>query len=146
LIRRAQAADVPAVERLVCEAYAKYEALIGKPAGPVFDDYGRRQEAGVLWVLHDETGLAGSLVLLPEADHLLLDNVAIAPLRQGRGHGRRLMEFAEAEAARQGYREIRLYTHVVMAENVALYQRRGFEITGRGTEAGYERIFMRKII
>jgi GNAT superfamily N-acetyltransferase len=145
-IRLGSTADIGAAERIVRAAYARYEKLIGKPAGPVSDDYARRAADGVLWVLVDETGIAGILVLLPRVDHLLLDNVAVAPERQRRGYGRRLMAFAEAEAVRQGHREIRLYTHAVMAENIALYGRLGYEVTGRGTQAGYDRVFMRKQI
>jgi hypothetical protein len=40
--------------------------------------------------------------------------------------------------------EIRLYTHERMIENQRLYQGIGYEETGRGYEAGYDRIFMRK--
>jgi ribosomal protein S18 acetylase RimI-like enzyme len=145
-IRLGRAADAAAAERIVGAAYAKYERLIGKPAGPVLDDYARRAAEGTLWVLVDETGPAAVLVLLPGEDHLLLDNIAVAPDRQGLHHGRRLMAFAESEAARRGHREIRLYTHAVMAENVAFYERLGYETTGRGRQAGYDRIFMRKII
>jgi hypothetical protein len=45
---------------------------------------------------------------------------------------------------RRGYREIRLYTHQTMVENQLLYTSIGYEETGRGTEAGYDRVFMRK--
>lgn len=145
-IRPARPGDVEHAERIVRAAYARYEKAIGKPAGPVFDDYARRADSGELWVLVDETGIAGVLVLLQRPDHLLLDNVAVAPHRQRQGHGRRLVAFAEAEAARRALPEIRLYTHVVMKENVSLYQRLGYEITGRGTEAGYDRVFMRRYI
>ena len=58
--------------------------------------------------------------------------------------GRRLLAFAEAEALRRGYREIRLYTHQTMVENQRLYASIGYVETGRGTEAGYDRVFMRK--
>jgi hypothetical protein len=54
------------------------------------------------------------------------------------------MAFAEAEALRRGYREIRLYTHQKMVENQRLYASIGYEETGRGTEAGYESVFMCK--
>ena len=97
-----------------------------------------------VWVIEDESGLAGVIVLLPRPHHLLLDNVAVAPTRQGSGLGRRLLAFAEAEAVRRGYREIRLYTHQTMTENQRLYAAIGYEETGRGTEAGYDRVFMRK--
>jgi hypothetical protein len=45
---------------------------------------------------------------------------------------------------RRGYREIRLYTHQTMVENQRLYASIGYQETGRGTEAGYDRVFMRK--
>jgi hypothetical protein len=48
------------------------------------------------------------------------------------------------EALRRGYREIRLYTHETMVENQRLYAAIGYEETGRGSEAGYNRVFMRK--
>jgi ribosomal protein S18 acetylase RimI-like enzyme len=75
---------------------------------------------------------------------MLLDNIAVVPERQGSGLGRRLLAFAEAEALRHGYREIRLYTHQTMIENQRLYAAIGYRETGRGTEAGYDRVFMRK--
>jgi ribosomal protein S18 acetylase RimI-like enzyme len=86
----------------------------------------------------------GLVVLLQEDDHVLLDNVAVDPSSQGRGVGRALMAFAEEEARRRGFREIRLYTHQLMHENVALYPHLGYEETGRGEQAGYARVFFRK--
>ena len=75
---------------------------------------------------------------------LLLDNVAVAPSAQGKGHGQALVAFAEAEAQRRRLREVRLYTNVLMAENLALYGRLGFRETGRVSEKGYERVYMAK--
>ena len=54
------------------------------------------------------------------------------------------MAFAEAEARRHGWREIRLYTHVLMTENQALYCRLGYAETHRVTEHGFERVYMSK--
>ena len=45
---------------------------------------------------------------------------------------------------RQGYRELRLYTHETMIENQRLYAKIGYEETGRRTEVGFERVFLRK--
>jgi ribosomal protein S18 acetylase RimI-like enzyme len=95
-------------------------------------------------VLEEGSVIAGIIVLLPATDYLLLDNVAVSPARQGLGLGRRLLAFAEAEALRRGYSEIRLFTHQTMVENQRLYASIGYEETGRGTEAGYDRVFMRK--
>ena len=82
--------------------------------------------------------------MLPATDYLLLDNIAVSPARQGSGLGRRLLAFAEAEAVRRGYCEIRLYTHQTMVENQRLYASIGYKETVRGTEAGYGRVFMGK--
>jgi hypothetical protein len=38
-IRPADAADLPEVERIVRDSYSKYIARIGKPPGPMLDDY-----------------------------------------------------------------------------------------------------------
>jgi ribosomal protein S18 acetylase RimI-like enzyme len=103
-----------------------------------------RVSEGVVWLIEEASTIAGILVLLPKPDHLLLDNIAVSPSHQGRGFGRRLLEFAEAEALRQGYQEVRLYTHETMTENQRLYAAIGYKETCRGTEAGYERVFMRK--
>jgi GNAT superfamily N-acetyltransferase len=143
-IHAATAADASVIEQIVEQAYRHYIPRIGKPPGPMLDDYNARVSAGVVWVIEEGAAIAGIIVLLPRPDHLLLDNIAVVPARQGAGLGRRLLAFAEAEAVRRGYREIRLYTHQTMTENHRLYAAIGYEETGRGTEAGYERVFMRK--
>jgi GNAT superfamily N-acetyltransferase len=143
-IRPATVADVSEVAQVVEQAYRHYISRMGRPPGPMLDDYSARVSEGVVWVIEEDTTIVGILVLLPKPDHLLLDNIAVAPARQGLGLGRRLLTFAEAEAMRRDYHEIRLYTHETMAENQRLYAAIGYEETGRGTEAGYERVFMRK--
>jgi len=143
-IRAAAAADVSVIGQIVDQTYRHYIPRIGKPPGPMLDDYAARVSEGVVWVIEEGSTIAGIIVLLPRPGYLLLDNIAVAPARQGAGLGRRLLAFAEAEAVRRGYREIRLYTHQTMTENQRLYAAIGYEETGRGTEAGYERVFMRK--
>jgi ribosomal protein S18 acetylase RimI-like enzyme len=144
VIRRAEPQDRQAVEDIVHAAYAMYVERIGKPPGPMLDDYGALIAQGAVSVLGADEVIAAIIVLLPKPDHLLLDNIAVRPDRQGQGLGRRLIEFAENEARRLGYRELRLYTHEKMTENIALYRRLGFEETGRGHHAGYDRVFMTK--
>ncbi len=145
MIRLAQPADQAAVEAIVNAAYSPYVARIGKPPGPMLDDYRALIEAGAVSILEDAGRAAAAIiVLIPKLDHLLLDNIAVRPDRQGQGYGRALIGFAESEARRLGYRELRLYTHQLMTENLALYARIGFAETGRGRQDGYERVFMCK--
>lgn len=99
-IRSATAADVPVVAQIVADAYQQYIPRLGRPPGPMLDDYSARVSDGVVWVIEDGTSIVGILVLLPKPDPLLLDNVAVTPSRQGFGLGRRLLAFAEAEGLR----------------------------------------------
>ena len=110
----------------------------------MLDDYPARVSEGVVWVVEEGAVIAAMIVLVPAPNYLLLDNIAVSPARQGLGLGRRLLAFAEAEALRRGYSEIRLYTHETMVENQRLYASIGYEEMGRGTQAGYDRVFMRK--
>jgi GNAT superfamily N-acetyltransferase len=145
VIRAATLQDAVAVAAIVYEAYAVYIDRIGKPPGPMFDDYAALIGAGAVNVLETEDGaIAAIIVLLPKPDHLLLDNIAVRRASQGQGLGRRLIAFAEAEARRLGHGELRLYTHEKMIENIALYTRLGFVETSRGHDAGYDRVFMTK--
>jgi ribosomal protein S18 acetylase RimI-like enzyme len=145
VIRSANPADRSAIESIVDEAYAIYIDRIGKPPGPMLDDYGALIAAGAVHVLApDGESIAALIVLLEKSDHLLLDNIAVRRDRQHQGLGRSLIAFAEDEARRRGFDEIRLYTHVAMVENIALYTRLGFAETGRGRDSGYDRAFMIK--
>jgi GNAT superfamily N-acetyltransferase len=145
MIRRALAEDRETVEAIVRDAYSIYIPRIGKPPGPMLHDYGKLIAEGAVNVLEGADGvIAAIIVLLPKTDHLLLDNIAVRPDRQGQGLGRQLIAFAETEARRLGHAELRLYTHATMTENIALYTRLGFVETSRGHQAGYDRVFMTK--
>jgi GNAT superfamily N-acetyltransferase len=146
VIRPATPDDRAAVEAIVRAAYAVYIPRIGKPPGPMLDDYGALIAARAVSVIDEYDGIAALIVLPTKPDHLLLDNVAVRPDRQGRGYGRALIDFAAGETRRLGLGELRLYTHRTMAENIALYTRFGFVETGRGIEAGYDRVFMTKYL
>jgi len=86
----------------------------------------------------------GLLVLEPAEDHLLLENVAVAPQAQGLGVGGRLLRLAEEQALARGLREVRLYTNEAMTENLAYYLRRGYSETHRATQDGFRPIFFTK--
>lgn len=146
IIRPAAIGGLPEIQRIVHAAYIKYVERLGKPPAPMLDDYRRRIVAREAWVMLDGTDVTGVLILVPRADHLLLDNVAVDPRFRGKGIGRALIEFAEREAARREYNEIRLFTHQKMHENLLMYPRLGYEETGRGTQDGFDRVFYRKQI
>ncbi len=145
-VRPAIAADVAAVERIVCAAYAKYVGRIGKPPAPMLDDYAARIAGGDVHVLEHAGEVVGILVLLPRSDYLLVDNVAVTPERQGEGLGRVLLAAAETEARLRGLSELRLYTNAAMRENLAMYPALGWEEYDSREQAGYRRVFFRKTL
>jgi ribosomal protein S18 acetylase RimI-like enzyme len=144
LIRPARPEEADTLRGIVHDAYGHYVARIGKPPGPMLDDYPARIAAGQAWVLEDEGRIAGVLVLEAHGDRFLLDNIAVPPDGQGKGYGRALLRFAEDAARTRGFAAIDLYTHVLMTENQALYRRIGYVETARVNEFGFERVYMRK--
>jgi GNAT superfamily N-acetyltransferase len=142
--RPAKPGDAAALRALVRAAYAKYVPRLGREPAPMLDDYAARIAAGQAWVLEEDGALVGALILEDEPGALMLYNIVIAPEAQGKGIGRRLIAFTEAEARRRGYALLRLYTNELMVENVAMYPRLGFTETHRGSEAGHRRVYFEK--
>jgi ribosomal protein S18 acetylase RimI-like enzyme len=133
------------LRELVQRAYGHYVERIGMRPGPMDDDYEAAVRGRRAWVADVEGEVAGVLVLEAHEDHLLVENVAVEPGRQGQGIGRALLAFAEQHAANLGLPELRLYTHEKMTENQALYARLGYqEDERRRTEHGFDRVFMSK--
>ena len=93
-----------------------------------------------MWVLDLDGDVVGLVVLKDGPEALLIPNLAVAPAAQGKGHGRRLITFAEKEAKRRGYGEIRLYVNALMVENIALYQHLGFVEIERVRDMGGNRV------
>lgn len=130
-LRRAASGDAPAIAALTDAAYANYIPVIGRRPSPMDWDYARLVDEWQVWVVEVGGALAGILLLVPEADALLIESVAVAPEMQGRGLGRGLIDHALAEATRQGFQALRLYTNAKLTENIAMYRRYGFHQTRR---------------
>lgn len=143
-IRPAQVENAAAITECVVAAYRHYIARIGKPPGPMLDDYTAVIEQHRVFILADGMRIIGVLVLIQQDRSLLLDNVAVHPEYQGRGLGRELVALAEEEALRLGYTAVTLYTNERMTENIGLYKKLGYMETERKTEQGYQRVYMRK--
>ena len=143
-IRPASGDDVESISALVERAYSRWVPLIGLRPAPMDADYAALVDEGDVFVLA-EPEVVGVLVLRPtDAGALMVENVAVEPDRQGAGLGPRLLEFAERQAAEREVRELRLYTHERMTENIELYERLGWTEYDRLVEHGFARVFMRK--
>lgn len=120
--------DAAAILALTEAAYARWVPVIGRKPLPMTADYGRAVVEHRIELVETGGGIAGLVELAAEPGHLLIVNLAVEPGQQHRGLGSRLLARAEAVARELGLAELRLYTNSLMAENVALYGRRGYAV------------------
>ncbi|MFT6581285.1 MAG: N-acetylglutamate synthase-like GNAT family acetyltransferase [Alphaproteobacteria bacterium] len=145
-LRRATASDADGIAALVNAAYEKYIPRIGRKPYPMIMNYADAVKTKTVWVAEEDGQLCGALVLIPSGDHLLIENIAVAPTFQGAGLGRRFLKLAEDEAGRYGFSDLRLYTNVRFTENIAIYTRHGYVETGRDEQNNLNVVFMRKTL
>jgi GNAT superfamily N-acetyltransferase len=145
-IRPAAESDASAVRAVVDAAYSVYVPRIGRRPAPMTADYAQLIADGEVWVVDEDGTVVGIVVIRAAGDALELENVAVAPDRQGHGHGRALIAFAEQRALELGLAAVELYTNEAMVENVQLYPRLGYAEVGRRVEDGYRRVFFRKTL
>lgn len=149
-IRKAAQTDLDAIE----ESYR--ELLRNIPpeenySGWVLDVYPNRawveENLGDMWVLMDEAGFGGSMILNHQqaADYqeipweipaepdavMVIHTLCIPPSRAGRGYGRAMVNFAIDEAVRQKMKTLRLDTAAGNRPAAALYQSCGFALRGK---------------
>ena len=122
-LRQAMATDAAAIRELTRAAYARWVPLIGREPKPMTANYEEALARHRFDLAYIEGTLAALFETVREADHLLVENVAVSPSFQGRGLGRKLMAHAETLAKAMGFDTIRLYTNQRFAENIALYRR-----------------------
>ncbi len=144
-LRRATAADADPIRDLVIAAYEGYISLLGRTPIPMLADYHEAVRVHDVWVLDDaQDGIVGVIELIPHPDHLYVENVAIAPTRQGQGLGRQLLRLAEQEALSRGLSELRLLTNERYTWNIAMYERYGYVETHRTPHLGSDLVHFRK--
>jgi GNAT superfamily N-acetyltransferase len=127
-IRPALPTDADAVGALTQKAYSPWIALTGHEPLPMQVDYREAIRVHDFALVELAGELLGLIETMPEADALLIVNVAVEPARQGRGVGRRLMAYAEELARSRGLMRTRLYTNKLFASNLKLYASLGYEL------------------
>jgi ribosomal protein S18 acetylase RimI-like enzyme len=145
-LRRAVAADAPAIRALTRLAYAKWVPVAGREPLPMRADYDAAVRNHRIDLLYKDGELAALIETVAETDHLLIENVAVSPAFQGRGLGRTLMAHAERLAATSGYTAVRLYTNKLFTDNVTLYQRLGYRIDREESLNGGTAVHMGKTL
>jgi GNAT superfamily N-acetyltransferase len=145
-IRPAVSSDAARIRDLTRAAYAKWVALIGREPLPMQADYERALAEHTIDLLIVDGALAGLIETILRPDCLWIENVAVAPERQGRGFGRLLLDHAERRAVQSGRTEIRLLTNQAFAANLELYARRGYSVDRTEPFRGGMTVYMSKRI
>ena len=140
-LRRAAQSDAAGLAACIDVAYARDAARL--PDLPdVSADIAEEIAQHQVWVAEFDNTIIGGLVVIPQPDFMLLANVAVHPKHAGAGLGRALIGLAESVSLDQGYRELRLTTHVDMPDNVRLYEHLGWsEIERKGNKVSMKKVF-----
>ncbi len=102
--------------------------MIGRKPKPMIADYDEAVRDHLIELAYRDDKAVGLIELIPAADHLLLENIAIDPAAQGQGIGRRLMQRVEQHATRMNLPTVRLYTNGAFIANLDFYRRLGYAI------------------
>ncbi|WP_028558911.1 GNAT family N-acetyltransferase [Paenibacillus pinihumi] len=102
--------------------------LLADPSEPIVREYLRR---GQCYIAVIEGDAAGVYVLLPTRPGTVeLVNIAVCETLQGQGLGKRLVHHAITGAQQAGYKTLEIGTGNSSLDQLALYQKCGFRITG----------------
>jgi ribosomal protein S18 acetylase RimI-like enzyme len=143
-LRPATREDTAKVTALVNTAYGHYEQQIGMVPRPMTDDYAEVIKNYRVTLAESNQTIVGVIVLTVTDEGFLIDNVAVDPSYRGKGVGKALLAFAEAEARRAGFDSIYLYTHEKMTENIALYTKIRYVEYDRRSQGDFSLVYMRK--
>jgi ribosomal protein S18 acetylase RimI-like enzyme len=142
--RSANETDASEVAGLVNAAYGHYVERIGMLPRPMTDDYSQVIRNRRVIVAESQGAIAGVIVTVINDEGFLIDNVAVHPSSRGKGLGKALIEFAEAEARRAEFDSIYLYTHEKMTENLSIYSKIGYIEYERRSQGNFSLVYMRK--
>jgi N-acetylglutamate synthase-like GNAT family acetyltransferase len=146
-IRRATPADATTIRDLTRLAYAKWVPLIGREPRPMTVNYDRAVIDHVIDLYEIDGKVVALVEVVPQAQHLLIENIAVRPDYQGRRIGDFLLDEAETIARSLHLAELRLYTNAAFISNIEFYARRGFQEFHREPfPAGGVTVYMKKMI
>lgn len=142
MIRPARAREAAALAEIARAAYAPYVPLLGFEPPPMRPDLPAAIAAGRVRVAGDPA--EGFVIAGPDGADWHIENVSVAPARQGTGLGRALIAHAERLGRAAGFRRVTLYTNRVMEGPLALYPRLGYARTHEETLGRLHRVHFAK--
>lgn len=129
VVREAVADDAEMIGEIEAAADALLIDVLGAPEWPPpSDPVARLGEPGFLLVLAEDRDASpvGFVHVLDVDGHAHLEQLSVLPASGRRGHGRRLIDAALAEARRRGYSRVTLRTYAEVPWNAPFYASCGF--------------------
>jgi N-acetylglutamate synthase-like GNAT family acetyltransferase len=146
-LRRATPADAKTIRDLTRLAYAKWVPLIGREPKPMTVNYDSAVTDHMIDLYEIDDEAVALVEVVPQTQHLLIENIAVRPNQQGKGIGDLLLKHAEDTARSLHLDELRLYTNAAFIANIEFYARRGFqEFQREPFPAGGVTVHMKKAI
>ncbi len=144
-------ADWQGLLALIMDSFAYMDGVIDPPSSAhrlTPETLAQKARDEIAFLAHDGETLVGCMFLKPEPlACLYVGKLAVSPQAQGRGIGRKLLQVAQAEAARLDLPALRLETRIELVGNHATFSAWGFEKTAEKAHPGFQRptfIEMRK--
>ena len=147
MIRSGQVGDADHLLAIARGACQQFVAEMGKEPAPMLTNYDQHlAEDDVMVAMTEDNKIAGFAVLIHKPDGCWLENIAVDASLKGQGIGNLLLHHIEDGLVQRGINTIRLYTNVVMRQNMAWYQRHGYREYDRKQDEGYERVYFMKAL
>lgn len=144
--RTATASDAADIHALVRAAYSQWVPVIGREPRPMQADYDEAIRNFRFDLLTVEGDLAGVLQTASHKDHFWIENIAVHPQHQGRGHGKAFLVLAEQLARHGQQKMVRLLTNAAFATNIMLYENFGYAVERSEDFMGGKRLYMAKSV
>lgn len=129
--RRAGAADVPTLVRLINEAFRVEDAfVIGDRTNG--GEVSARMEHGAFLLAEGDRGALGCVYVRSQAEPGYFGLLAVDPAVQGRGLGRQLVALAEARLLEAGRQKVEIAVVSERPELVSFYESLGYAVSGQG--------------
>lgn len=135
-IRPATPEDVQAIEMVLRQAFAEYEALYTPEAlsatTPPASLLGQRLAEGPTWVVTQDAAIVGTVSAVLKDTGVYVRSMAILPTQRGQGLGRWLLQEVEAFARAHNAARLFLSTTPFLARAIRLYEQFGFRQSADG--------------
>src|SRR4029450_11584354 len=137
-IRRAKESDSAAIELLIRESFREYESAYTLEAFAITTPGKQEIENRIKdWIVGGAVcgrKIVGTVSAHAEGEALYIRSMAVRPTMRGKGIGKLLLTGVENFACSNGYKRLILNTTPFLRRAIRLYNRFGFEFTGRERE------------